>query len=86
MSNLVGSTLGSHHILEQIGFGGMASVYIAYQPGLERLVAIKVLPEQYAQNAKFMERFAQEARIIARLEHPNIIPIYNFDNHDGIAY
>ena len=64
----------------------MASVYIAYQPGLERLVAIKVLPEQYAQNAKFMERFAQEARIIARLEHPNIIPIYNFDNHDGIAY
>jgi serine/threonine-protein kinase len=86
MSNLVGSTLGSHHILEQIGFGGMASVYIAYQPGLERLVAIKVLPEQYAQNAKFMERFAQEARIIARLEHPNIIPIYNFDNHNGIAY
>lgn len=86
MSNLVGSTLGSHHVLEQIGFGGMASVYIAYQPGLERLVAIKVLPEQYAQNAKFMERFAQEARIIARLEHPNIIPIYNFDNHDGIAY
>ncbi|MBI3242434.1 MAG: protein kinase [Chloroflexi bacterium] len=86
MSNLVGSTLGSHHILEQIGFGGMASVYIAYQPGLERMVAIKVLPELYAQNAKFMERFAQEARIIARLEHPNIIPIFDFATHDGLAY
>lgn len=86
MSNLAGATLGTHHILEQIGSGGMSTVYIAYQPGLERLVALKVLPEAFTQHPKIMERFAQEARIIARLEHPSIIPIYDFVNEKGIAY
>jgi hypothetical protein len=86
MPNLVGSTLGAHHILKQIGSGGMSTVYIAYQPGLERLVALKVLPETYTQNPKALERFAREARIIARLEHPNIIPIYDFVREGGIAY
>jgi serine/threonine protein kinase len=86
MSNLSGATLGAHHILEQIGSGGMSTVYIAYQPGLERLVALKVLPEAFTQHPKIMERFAQEARIIARLEHPSIIPIYDFVNEKGRAY
>lgn len=86
MPNLVGSTLGAHHILKQIGAGGMSTVYIAYQPGLERLVALKVLPETYTQNPKTLERFAREARIIARLEHPNIIPVYDFVKEGSAVY
>ncbi|HLF02932.1 MAG TPA: serine/threonine-protein kinase, partial [Anaerolineales bacterium] len=86
MPNLTGSMLGAHHILQQIGYGGMSTVYIAYQPGLERLVALKVMPEVYTQNPKAVERFAQEARIIARLEHPNIIPIYDFAREGGLTY
>jgi hypothetical protein len=86
MPNLTGSMIGAHHILQQIGYGGMSTVYIAYQPGLERLVALKVMPEVYTQNPKAVERFAQEARIIARLEHPNIIPIYDFAREGGLTY
>jgi hypothetical protein len=54
-----------------VGMGGMATVYKAYQPGMDRMVALKVLPQQYSKDKKFIERFEREARIIARLEHRN---------------
>lgn len=74
MSDLIGQTLGGYRILSQIGKGGMATVYKAYQPSLERHVAIKVLPPYYAQQDEtFLKRFRQEARAIARLRHPNIL-------------
>jgi len=86
MADIIGTTLGPYRVLEQIGLGGMATVYKAYQPGIERLVALKILPAHYAQGPLFVQRFEQEARLIARLEHPSIIPIYDFGSQDGTTY
>jgi len=80
---MIGTQLGPYQILEEIGKGGMATVYRAYQPGIDRQVAIKVIHQLAAANPQVSERFRREARIIARLEHPNILPIYDFDgSHD----
>lgn len=65
-------------ILELIGQGGMGAVYKARQPGLDRLVAVKILPPDSTASAGFAERFAREARALARLNHPNIVGIYDF--------
>ena len=73
-----GSTFGPYKILEPLGRGGMASVFKAYEPGLDRYVALKVLPAQSVENEESAERFRREAKVIARLEHPNITPIHNF--------
>jgi serine/threonine-protein kinase len=73
-----GSTFGVYQILDPLGRGGMASVYRAYEPGLDRHVALKVLPNEFLHDPGFAERFSREAKVIARLEHPNIIPIHNF--------
>ncbi|MEK7439938.1 MAG: serine/threonine-protein kinase, partial [Chloroflexota bacterium] len=86
MAELLGSTLGPYQILEQIGLGGMATVYKAYQPGMNRLVALKVLPEHYARDPRFVKRFEREAQVVAKLEHRNIIPIYDYGSHDNITY
>ncbi len=81
-----GQMLGPYRIISQIGQGGMASVYKAYQPSMDRNVAIKVLPGQLAQSREFTARFQQEARIIARLEHPHILPVFDYGENDGISY
>ncbi|MEM7344349.1 MAG: protein kinase, partial [Chloroflexota bacterium] len=78
MDELIGQTLGQYQIIEQIGRGGMATVYKAYQPSLERHVALKVLPPYHAARPGFSERFQREARAIATLNHPNILPAYDF--------
>ena len=72
MSNLIGKEIGGYRILAQIGMGGMAKVYKAYQAKMDRVVALKVLPEQYSKDETFLKRFDQEARIIANLENRNI--------------
>jgi serine/threonine protein kinase len=81
-----GATLGAFRILHQIGEGGMAKVYQAYQPSMERYVALKVLPSHYAEDPQFIERFIREARTIAALEHRNILPVFDFGEQDGITY
>ena len=81
-----GQMLGHYQIIEQIGEGGMATVYKAYQPSMDRNVAIKVLPSQLAESAEFTKRFQQEARIIAKLEHPHILPVFDYGESDGITY
>lgn len=81
-----GQMLGPYRIISQIGQGGMATVYKAYQPSMDRHVAIKVLPSQLAESAEFIERFQREARIIAHLEHPHILPVFDFGESDGITY
>lgn len=68
--DLTGQTLGQYRITEKIGRGGMADVYKAFQPRLERYVAIKVLPPYLAHDPGFTARFQREARAIARLNHP----------------
>lgn len=87
MDNLQsGQMLGPYRIINQIGKGGMATVYKAYQASVDRYVAIKVLPSQLAESKEFAARFQQEARIIAKLEHPHILPVFDYGESDGIAY
>jgi serine/threonine protein kinase len=87
MDNLQsGQMLGPYRIISQIGKGGMANVYKAYQPSVDRYVAIKVLPSQLAESQEFATRFHQEARIIAKLEHPHILPVFDYGESDGVAY
>lgn len=84
--DLEGRQLGNYQILEEIGRGGMAVVYRAYQPSLNRDVAIKVLPPQLSFDQQFVERFQREAKAAARLRHPNIVVIHDVGHYDGIYY
>lgn len=86
MEELIGKKLGQYQIEEKIGEGGMASVFKAYQPSLDRYVALKVLPPKFAQNPVFVKRFSREARSIARLHHPNILPVYDFGIDRDYSY
>ena len=86
MSLQPGNTLGNYQIVEKIGAGGMGAVYKAYQPSLGRYVAIKVLPPQTAGDPSFSERFAQEAKAVGKLRHPNIVTAFDFTQQDDIAY
>lgn len=81
-----GITLGPYRIIEQVGEGGMATVYKAFQASMDRYVALKILPEHYARDSKFVERFIREAHTIARLEHQNILPVHDFGEENGITY
>ncbi len=65
-------------IIELLGQGGMGAVYKARQPGLDRLVAVKILPPDAARDPTFAERFQREARALAKLNHPNIVAVYDF--------
>ncbi|HVB72038.1 MAG TPA: protein kinase [Ktedonobacteraceae bacterium] len=83
---LVGKSLGQFRIVERIGSGGMATVFKAYQPNLDRYVAVKVLPAYHARDPIFLKRFQQEARSVAKLQHANIVPIHEFGEQDGITF
>ncbi|MDH7473049.1 MAG: protein kinase [Anaerolineae bacterium] len=86
MADLVGQTLGSYRIVEQIGIGGMATVYKAYQPSMDRYVAVKVLPAVLSRDPAFLKRFQREARVVARLEHKHILPVYDYGEQEGLTY
>src|SRR6266702_4714322 len=86
LNMLVGKSLGQFRIVERIGAGGMATVFKAYQPTLDRYVAIKVLPAYHARDPVFLKRFVQEAKAVARLSHANIVTIHEFGEQDGITY
>lgn len=86
MADLTGTNLGPYRVLEQLGVGGMATVYKAYHAAMDRYVAIKVLPQHLAHDAGFRARFEREARTIARLEHRHILPVYDVAEDDGIPY
>ncbi len=73
-------------IVELIGQGGMGVVYKARQPKLDRLVALKILPESLAKDASFEERFTREARTLAKLSHPNIVAIYDHGHAGAFFY
>ncbi len=81
-----GETVGPYRVIEQLGQGGMATVYKAYHPALDRYVALKVLHPAFREDASFLMRFQREAKVIARLEHPNIVPIYDYAEHMGQPY
>jgi tRNA A-37 threonylcarbamoyl transferase component Bud32 len=81
-----GQNVGPYRILEQLGQGGMATVYKAYHPALDRYVAIKVLHPAFREDPSFTARFTREARVVAKLEHPHIVPIYDFSEFEGQPY
>lgn len=81
-----GETVGAYRITEQLGQGGMATVYKGYHANLDRYVAIKVLHPAFKEDPNFLERFKREAQIVAKLEHANIIPIYDYALHNGHPY
>ena len=81
-----GASVGPYRIIEQLGRGGMATVYKAHEAGLDRCVALKVLPPEFLHDTGFAERFQREARILARLEHPHIVPIYASGIDEGIPW
>lgn len=84
--SLVGNTLGQYQIIEQIGAGGMATVYKGYQASLDRYVAIKVLAGHLANDDAFRQRFDREAKGVAAISHPHILPVHDFGEQDGMTY
>src|SRR5688572_5236330 len=86
MEELIGRTLGQYEIREKIGEGGMAYVFKAYQPSLNRFVAVKVLSPDVAKRARLTERFQREAYSVARLHHPHILQVHDFGVQDGYNY
>lgn len=85
-SHWVGKTLGGRYRIEQVlGQGGMSAVYKAVDPNLRRVVAIKIIHSHLSGNPEFIRRFEEEAASVARLRHPNIIQVYDF-NHEGGTY
>jgi tRNA A-37 threonylcarbamoyl transferase component Bud32 len=86
MTFLPGENVGPYRIIEQLGQGGMATVFKAYHAGLDRYVAIKVMHPAFKQDPNFLARFQREARVVAKLDHPNIVPIYDYAEHNSNPY
>ena len=79
-----GHKLAHYEILEPIGKGGMGEVYRARDTKLDRAVAIKVLPDEFAADEERLARFEREAKLLASLNHPNIASIYGLEESDGV--
>jgi hypothetical protein len=86
INSLVGQSLGNYEVIRLVGEGGMATVFLARQPGLNRDVALKILATTGAGKTNFDERFAREAQAIGGLHHPNILPVYDFGQDKGYNY
>lgn len=86
MNNWVGKTLGKVRIDSLLARGGMAEVYLGMHTNLHREVAVKILRNQNEENADTLERFQREARVVAKLRHPNIVQVFDFDSVDNDPY
>ena len=86
MSELIGKELGPYRILEQIGVGGMATVYKAYHATMDRYVAVKVLTAQMGAGEELRSRFQREAKVVAQLEHAHILPVYDYGQSGNLLY
>jgi serine/threonine protein kinase len=86
VDDLIGKKIQGYEILDRIGQGGMATVYRALQTSMNRTVAIKILPKHLMRDETYLMRFQREADIISKLEHRNIIPVYDYGNDDGLSY
>ena len=78
-----GTKLGHYEVVEAVGAGGMGEVYRARDTKLGRDVAIKVLPEEFAQDKERLERFEREARLLAQLDHANVATLHGLEEHDA---
>ncbi|MBL8096751.1 MAG: serine/threonine protein kinase [Anaerolineales bacterium] len=86
MQSLVGQSLGRYHLVEQLGEGGMATVYKAFDTRLERTVAVKVIRTDYDTDPQFLARFDREAKALARLNHPHIVHVLDAGEQGGVPY
>ena len=87
MDPYIGKVLDNRYeILERIGTGGMAVVYKAKDPRLNRLVAVKILKSDLAQDEDFRRRFNAESQAVAQLSHPNIVSVYDVSRSDDLEY
>ncbi|MFN8217925.1 MAG: serine/threonine-protein kinase [Solirubrobacterales bacterium] len=81
-----GDEFAGYRIDRRLGRGGMGILYLAVEPGLERRVALKLIAPEAAADEVFSRRFAEESRIAASIEHPNVVPIYAAGEEDGVPY
>ena len=86
MEELIGKAMNRYELTSLLGEGGMGAVFKARDLSLQRDVAVKVMHPRFAQQPKFRERFQQEARAAARLDHPGIVKVLDFDQTDGHIY
>jgi serine/threonine protein kinase len=86
MTSLIGQHLGQYQIRSQIAKGGMSTVYLAEQTSLRREVAIKFLPGNLTHDDTFLARFTREVDVISRLQHPHILPVYDYGEYEGSPY
>jgi serine/threonine-protein kinase len=86
MNSLAGRMFGRYYLLEQVALGGMATVYKGLDMDRDQKVAVKVLSPHLAQTPQFRARFAREIRVLRALSHPNIVPILNFGEDEGLAF
>lgn len=86
MADLSGRKLGKYQLIERLGRGGMAEVYKAHQPSLDRFVAVKMILEAMVDDEEFVQRFQREAQIVAQLRHPHILQVIDFDVDDDLHY
>lgn len=83
---MIPEKIGRYEIKSELGRGGMATVYRAFDPSFDREVALKILPKEFLHDPQFRERFRREIKIIAALEHPAIVPVYDAGEEDGAPY
>ena len=81
-----GWMIGQYEVIREIGRGGMAVVYLARQPRLDRLLVLKELAARHSADASFAERFLREAMLSASLSHPNIVTVHDYFENEGVAY
>jgi serine/threonine protein kinase len=86
VEDLTGKQFGPYQIVAPLGEGGMAAVYKAYHPAVERYVALKVLPRHMVTSEEFLTRFRREAKLLAQLQHPHILPVFDYGEEDGYPY
>jgi serine/threonine protein kinase/Tol biopolymer transport system component len=82
----IGAVINGYEVLSLIGVGGMARVYMARQQSMNRQVALKVLPQQFASDDTYLQRFNREVKIVSQLEHAHIVPVYDYGEHEGQPY
>jgi formylglycine-generating enzyme required for sulfatase activity len=86
MEDLTGRQFGPYRVVASLGEGGMAAVYQAFQPSVDRYVALKVLSPEYTNDAQFLARFRREAKTVAQLQHPHILQVFEFGEVDGYTF
>lgn len=83
---LIGKIIGGYEVLNKLGEGGMATVYLAKQQSMNRQVALKVLPQQFLRDDTYLQRFEREVKIVSQLEHRSIVPVYDYGEYEAQPY